>query len=80
MNLLEDVSFKDGSRYNESLMFLHRGGTFSNRSILVESIMYDLWRDMCNCDQDLANNILEPISQFLRFPTNKERPSIKHPS
>lgn len=39
--------------------------------------MYDLWQSMRACDQDLADNILEPVFQFMKAQTCKERLSIK---
>ncbi|KAL4987409.1 Aristolochene synthase in complex with 12,13 Difluorofarnesyl diphosphate [Aspergillus falconensis] len=76
-DLLEDMSFKDGSAYNEKLIPIARGDVLPDRKVPAEWIMYDLWEDMRAHDQVLADEILEPTFTFMRAQTDKSRLTIK---
>ncbi|KAH8807827.1 Aristolochene synthase in complex with 12,13 Difluorofarnesyl diphosphate [Xylogone sp. PMI_703] len=75
-DILEDMSFEEGSKYNETLIPIARGDVLPNRDIPVEWITYDLWESMRAYDKDLANEILEPVFVFMRAQTDKERLAI----
>ncbi|CEJ91140.1 hypothetical protein VHEMI06873 [[Torrubiella] hemipterigena] len=75
--ILEDMSFDEGSAYNERLMPLARGIGLPNRDDPAEWIMYDLWATMRAKDLELANGILEPTFEFMRAQTDKARLSIR---
>lgn len=76
-DVLEDKSLEDGALYNERLILLSRGTDAPNRTIPVECITYDLWREMRDCDKELADEILEPVFTFMRAQTEKTRLDIK---
>ncbi|KAK1657954.1 aristolochene synthase [Colletotrichum godetiae] len=76
-DLLENMSFEEGSSYNERLILLSKGDSLPDRSLPVEWITYDLWNDMKACDESLANEILEPVFTFMRAQTDKTRLQIK---
>ncbi|PKY00095.1 Aristolochene synthase in complex with 12,13 Difluorofarnesyl diphosphate [Aspergillus campestris IBT 28561] len=76
-DLLEDMSFDEGSAYNEKLMPIARGEVLPDRSVPVEWIMYDLWESMRAHDRVLADGILEPTFTFMRAQTDKSRLTIK---
>ncbi|KAB8209383.1 Aristolochene synthase in complex with 12,13 Difluorofarnesyl diphosphate [Aspergillus parasiticus] len=76
-DLLEDMSFEDGSAYNEKLIPIARGDVLPDRTVPVEWIMYDLWESMRAHDKVLANEILEPVFTFMRAQTDKARLTIK---
>lgn len=71
LDLLEDMSFKDGEAYNNALMPIMRGEKRPNRDIPVEAMMWDIWEDMRALDRDLANEILEPTFVFMRSQTDQ---------
>ncbi|TGJ88397.1 hypothetical protein E0Z10_g326 [Xylaria hypoxylon] len=75
-DILEDLSFEDGSAYNEKLIPIARGDVAPDRSIPVEYITYDLWESMRACDKELADEVLEPTFTFMRAQTDKVRMSI----
>lgn len=76
-DLLEDMSFDEGSAYNEKLMPIARGEVLPDRNVPVEWIMYDLWESMRAHDRVLADGILEPTFTFMRAQTDKSRLTIK---
>ncbi|KAE8342149.1 hypothetical protein BDV24DRAFT_162700 [Aspergillus arachidicola] len=76
-DLLEDMSFEDGSAYNEKLIPIARGDVLPDRTVPVEWIMYDLWESMRAHDKVLADEILEPVFTFMRAQTDKARLTIK---
>ncbi|KAF1993247.1 Aristolochene synthase in complex with 12,13 Difluorofarnesyl diphosphate [Amniculicola lignicola CBS 123094] len=76
-DLLEDMSFDEGSAYNEHLIPISRGDVLPNRSIPVEYILYDLWESMRAHDRELADEILEPVFLFMRAQTDKTRVGMK---
>jgi hypothetical protein len=75
-DLLEDMSFEEGSAYNERLIPIARGEVLPDRNVPVEWIMYDLWESMRAHDRPLADDILEPTFTFMRAQTDKTRLSI----
>lgn len=77
VDLLEDMSFEDGEAYNASLMPIMKGIKQPDRSIPAESMMWDIWEEMRACDQELANDILEPMFDFMRAQTEKTRKNLK---
>lgn len=70
------MSLADGKAYNESLMPLCRGDVKPDRSVPVQWMMYDLWVDMRKCDKELADEVLEPVFNFMRAQTASERLTI----
>lgn len=76
-DVLEDMSFEDGSAYNENLIPISRGDVLPNRNIPVEYITYDLWESMRAHDKVLADEILEPVFTFMKAQTDRVRMSIK---
>jgi aristolochene synthase len=76
-DILEDMSFDDGKKYNDHLMPIMRGDVQPDRSIPVEWMMYDLWDSMRAKDPTLADEILEPTFTFMRAQTDKTRLEIK---
>ncbi|KAK2616580.1 Aristolochene synthase prx2 [Conoideocrella luteorostrata] len=75
-DLLEDMSFEDGSAYNNKLMPIARGDVLPDRTVPVEWMMYDLWEEMRAKDKILADQILEPTFTFMRAQTDKSRLTI----
>ncbi|KAI0195872.1 Aristolochene synthase from penicillium Roqueforti [Astrocystis sublimbata] len=75
-DLLEDMSFEDGSSYNEKLIPIARGDVLPDRSVPVEYITYDLWESMRAHDKELADEVLEPTFTFMRAQTDKARLTI----
>ncbi|KAF5006789.1 hypothetical protein FDECE_6843 [Fusarium decemcellulare] len=76
-DLLEDMSLQDGSDYNERLILISKNEATPDPNVPVEWITHDLWRDMRACDEELADEILEPVFTFMRAQTDKSRLSIK---
>ena len=72
-DLLEDMSFEDGERYNARLMSICKGETLPDRSIAVEYIASDLWDNMRACDWHLTKQILGPLSTFMKAQTDPQR-------
>lgn len=77
IDLLEDMSFEEGSAYNERLIPISRGDVLPDRNVPVEYITYDLWESMRECDKPLADSILEPVFTFMRAQTDKSRLTIQ---
>ncbi|KAI9168056.1 Aristolochene synthase [Paramyrothecium foliicola] len=75
-DILEELSFEDGSAYNEKLIPIARGEVLPDRNIPVEWITYDLWESMRACDKELADEVLEPTFLFMRAQTDKVRLEI----
>lgn len=73
---LEHMSLADSKAYNDSLMPLCRGEVLPDRSIPVQWMMYDLWEDMRKCDKAPAISVEEPVFEFMRAQTAKERLQI----
>jgi aristolochene synthase len=67
------MSLEEGKAYNEHLMPLIQGAVMPDRSVPVEYITYDLWESMRQCDQNLANDIIEPVFIFMRSQTDPQR-------
>lgn len=65
------MSLADGERYNAHLMPLMRGDVLPDRSVPVEYIMYNLWESMRAHDSEMADEILEPVFEFMRAQTDK---------
>ncbi|KAI0903431.1 Aristolochene synthase in complex with 12,13-Difluorofarnesyl diphosphate [Ustulina deusta] len=70
---LETMSFEEGTAYNGRLMSIIRGDVTPNRSVAVEKITYDLWESMRAHDEELAEEIVEPLFIFMRSQTDKIR-------
>ena len=73
---LEYMSLEGGRAYNESLMPFCTGKVQPNRSIPVQWMMHDIWKEMRDLDNDLADDVVEPVFLFMRAQTAKERLSI----
>lgn len=76
-DLLEDMSFEEGSAYNEKLIPISRGDVLPDRNIPAEYIIYDLWESMRQRDRKLADEILDPVFEFMRAQTDRTRVGIK---
>lgn len=72
-DVLEHLSFEEGSAYNEKLIPISRGDVLPDRSVPVEYIIYDLWESMRRHDKEMADEILEPVFTFMRAQTDKTR-------
>lgn len=72
-DVLEHMSFEEGSAYNEKLIPISRGDVLPDRSVPVEYIIYDLWESMRRHDKEMADEILEPVFMFMRAQTDKTR-------
>lgn len=72
-DVLEHMSFAEGSAYNEKLIPISRGDVLPNRSEPAEYILYDLWESMRAHDKEMADIILEPVFVFMRAQTDKIR-------
>ncbi|KAK4983973.1 carbonyl reductase (NADPH-dependent) ari1 [Elasticomyces elasticus] len=72
-DLLEYMSFEEGSAYNEKLIPICRGDVLPDRAIPAEYIMYDLWESMRKHDKEMADEILEPVFVFMRAQTDRAR-------
>ncbi|KAL2833629.1 Aristolochene synthase [Aspergillus pseudoustus] len=72
-DLLENMSFEEGSEYNERLIPIMRGDVEANRDVPVEYITWDLWESMRAHDRDLADDIVEPVTLFMRAQTDRAR-------
>ncbi|KAI8948324.1 Aristolochene synthase in complex with 12,13-Difluorofarnesyl diphosphate [Xylaria longipes] len=72
-DVLEGMSFDEGRAYNEKLMAIVRGDDAPDRSIPVQSIVYDLWENMRAQDKELAEGIVEPLFIFMRSQTENQR-------
>ncbi|KAI5240138.1 hypothetical protein E4T43_06269 [Aureobasidium subglaciale] len=75
-DVLEDMSFEEGEAYNARLMPIARGHVSPDRSKPVEYIFYDLWKSMRDHDEELANEVLEPVFTFMRAQTDRTRLQI----
>ncbi|KAI0390656.1 Aristolochene synthase from penicillium Roqueforti [Xylariaceae sp. FL0594] len=75
-DLLEDMSFDDGSAYNEKLISIASGELAPDRNEPVEYITHDLWESMRACDLELAEQVLDPTFLFMRAQTDKIRLGI----
>ncbi|TVY35497.1 Aristolochene synthase [Lachnellula subtilissima] len=73
VDVLETMSFDEGSAYNERLIPISRGDVLPDRTIPVEYITYDLWESMRQHDKEMANDVLEPVFVFMRAQTDKTR-------
>ena len=69
------MSFNAGKAYNEKLILIARGSVSPDGKIPAEYITYDLWEWMRECDRKLADEILEPLSIFMRAQTDSSRKS-----
>lgn len=67
------MSLEEGSAYNEKLIPISRGDVLPDRSVPVEYITYDLWESMRVHDREMADEILEPVFQFMRAQTDRAR-------
>jgi aristolochene synthase len=76
-DLLEELSLEEGSAYNERLMHISRGDVLPDNNLPVEWITHGLWKEMRDCDKELADEILEPTFTFMRAQTDKCRLGIK---
>ncbi|KAL2829465.1 Aristolochene synthase [Aspergillus cavernicola] len=72
-DLLEYMSFEEGSAYNEKLIPISRGDVLPDRNVPVEYITYDLWESMRAHDREMADEILEPVFTFMRAQTDRTR-------
>lgn len=72
-DVLDLLSFDEGSAYNEKLIPISRGDVLPDRSVPVEYIIYDLWESMRVHDKPMADAILEPVFVFMRAQTDKTR-------
>lgn len=72
-DVLEHMSFDEGSAYNEKLIPICRGDVLSDRFIPTEYILYDLWDSMRRHDKEMADEILEPVFEFRHAQTDKVR-------
>ncbi|KAK3177971.1 hypothetical protein OEA41_000103 [Lepraria neglecta] len=72
-DVLDHLSFEDGSIYNNKLMPIMRGDTMPDRSVPVEWMMFDLWESMRAHDKVMANEVLEPVFVFMRAQTDRTR-------
>lgn len=77
LDQLEHMSLHDGEDYNEGLIRLCAGDVPPDRSIPVQWMLFDLWESMRACDRELADDILKPITTFMRAQTSRDRLSIK---
>ncbi|KAM4057643.1 aristolochene synthase prx2 [Hirsutella rhossiliensis] len=75
-DLLEDMSFDEGEKYNATLILIARGDVLPNRAVPAEYMFYDLWESMRTHDKDLANEVLEPTFVFMRAQTDRSRKEI----
>lgn len=73
LDLLEHLSLKDGSEYNETLLRISRGDQVADRSVAVEYMTQDLWESMRAHDVNMANDIIEPVAVFMRAQTDSAR-------
>ena len=71
------MSLAEGEAYNNSLMPLCRGDVLPDRSVPVQWMMYDLWEDMRKTDLELARTVEEPVFEFMRAQTAKERLQVQ---
>lgn len=67
------MSFEDGETYNNRLMPIMRGDVLPDRSIPVQTMMYDLWESMRMHDKEMTEEILEPVFVFMRAQTDRTR-------
>ncbi|KAI8931174.1 hypothetical protein NX059_011526 [Plenodomus lindquistii] len=75
-DILEDMSFDEGSKYNEHLMPIAKGVVAPDYSIPVEWMFHEIWDEMREIDRGLADSILEPVFVFMRAQTDKSRTTI----
>ncbi|KAK8227964.1 aristolochene synthase [Phyllosticta paracitricarpa] len=72
-DLLEDMSLVEGKAFNRNLVYLMRGDRQPDRTIPVEYITYDLWKEMRACDNRLAAEVLEATIGFMEAQTEQVR-------
>ena len=72
------MSFEDGEAYNKRLMLLSEDLIHPDRSIPVDYITYDLGNNMHACDHYLANQILEPVFDFMRTQADPKRKEVRN--
>ncbi|PSK33983.1 Aristolochene synthase [Elsinoe australis] len=77
-DILEEMSFEDGERYNDRLMPIMRGDVLPDRTKPAEWIMYDMWEGMRACDRKLADDVLEPTFTFMRAQTDRNRSVMRN--
>ena len=70
------MSFEKGKAYNETLMRIVGGKTLPDPDVAAQEIMYELWSEMRACDRELANEIVEPLFEFMRAQTDSDRQRI----
>ncbi len=75
---LEYMSLEAGKAYNDSLMPFCTGSALPDRDVPVQWMMYDIWAEMRDLDQDLAAAVEEPVFLFMRAQTSKERLAINN--
>ncbi|KAI0490081.1 Aristolochene synthase [Xylaria cf. heliscus] len=76
-DLLEDMSFDEGLKYNENLISISRGYIWPNRAIPEEWILYDIWESMRAHDKELTEDLIESVVIYLRATTDKIRLDIE---
>ncbi|KAI1138572.1 isoprenoid synthase domain-containing protein [Hypoxylon sp. FL0543] len=53
------------------------GGAQPDQHSQVEWMMYRIWEEMRQCNEELANGVLEPVFTFMRAQTSPERLHIE---
>ena len=67
------MSLEEGSAYNERLIDISRGDLPPDRTVPVQTITHDLWKEMRTCDEALADDLLDHVVIFMRAQTDESR-------
>jgi aristolochene synthase len=73
IDVLEHMSLAEGTEYNEKLMRISRGTELPDKSVPVEWITQEVWDSMRAHDFEMANDVLEATSVFMRAQTDATR-------
>ncbi|EXF73126.1 aristolochene synthase [Colletotrichum fioriniae PJ7] len=72
-DLLEHLSLKEGSSYNERLISIVKGETAPAQDSPIEKMVLNIWEDMRSIDKKLSDDIEGPTFAFWRSQNDKDR-------
>ncbi|KAI1274952.1 Aristolochene synthase [Xylaria sp. FL0933] len=70
---IDFMPIEEGKEYNERLILIAQGMKRPNPAIPAEWMMWDLWEDMRNHDEELAKTVQAPCFLFMRAQVDKIR-------
>ncbi|KAI1121881.1 Aristolochene synthase in complex with 12,13-Difluorofarnesyl diphosphate [Nemania abortiva] len=72
-DLLDNMSFDEGAAYNDKLMSIVQGDKAPDSSVPAETILYNTWSAMRAHDQELTDEIREPLFILMRSQPDERR-------